>query len=444
MIKRGQLSSGQLALLILAIAGFAIAAMFLWGVFGNKDLSERDLCRLSIISRATVPNVAQNNVPLNCFTEKICITVDKTFTQEIKGIFSRNNEQDLSGAAILGDKNSDCKQFAGEKDVRTVKVSLDGLGNQEKAKETIQREVANSMFDCWMMTGQGKMDIFSKYDSNLLKGLAEASVEFIDLKVVDVKPACIVCSRVAFSDALTTHKENESLKGIDYNNFMSREKVPGSSLTYFQAFTDESVGAGYGTIGSSEDKLAKYYSYTAFNDTDVEEIRKILREQIGTQLSAIDKEKIDKLDPTTIKKRFDILSKSTKSKDNQIAIVFTQIKVPSIKEEEQFWNTFKNGAIVGGFSMISGPGKIASWFIPGPGWAKALVEIAAVGATSLNLAFNAESTTHTNQALSAATCGKFQSKITAGEQQGCSLVKLVQWDVDTINTLCTGGIEGNL
>ncbi len=424
MIRRGELSSGQLVMIILAVAGFAIAMLFLFGIFKNQDLTERELCRLSVLSRATVPGVAQQAVPLNCFTEKVCITVD-------------------DGSVLgIGGKDNSCKQFAGEKNVRTVEVKLgEGLGGQ-KAIDTIQREVANSMFDCWMMTGQGKMDIFKSGEG----GFVDEALDYTSLSIQQIKPKCIVCSRVAFSDALTSHKNANVLKEINYNEFMSREKVPGSSLTYFQAFTDEGIGSGYGAIGSSEDKLAKYYDKLkddVFSDAEVEEIKAILFEQFGPQISLEDKAKINDLKPLTIKSFFNNFDRSVKSKDNQIAIVFTQIKVPSVPADTQFWNTLRNGAIVGGFSMISGPGKIASFLIPGAGWVKALVKVAAVGATSLNLALTAEGQTGTNQALSVATCGKFESKV-GGEQQGCSLVKLVNWDVNTINSLCTGGIEGNL
>ena len=431
--KRGELTSTQLAMIVLAVVGFLIIGFALYKVFNNDSLTNRDLCRLSIVSRATVPGIAQQAVPLNCFTEKVCITVDKSFIDTIKDKFSK------SSAVIGASKKSDCKQFAGEENVRIVKVSLDGLGNQEKAKETIQREVANSMYDCWLMTGQGKMDIFKgTVDGGVVKKIADAGLDYADLKVSEIKPSCIVCSRVAFSDALISHPENESLKGIDYNNFMSREKVPGSALTYFQAFTDESVGSG-GAVGQGEDKLKEYYSKSPITEEDVEKIKQILIEQGSS------KEDVKYLDLVSVKNFFTEKKKqaeSSKSKDNQIAIVFTQIKVPSNTKDEQFWNTLQNGAIVGGFGMISGPGKVLSFLTPGAGWLKFVGKIVLVGATSFKFALDAEDATGKNQAFSALTCGKFQSKV-SGEEQGCSIVKLVNWDVDTINNLCYN-IEGNL
>ena len=357
---------------------------------------------------------------MNCFTEKVCITADK------------------GGFLGIGGKDNSCKQFAGEGNVRTVEVKL---AEREKTLETIQREVANSMFDCWMMTGQGKMDIFEKYSSSDIVGkVAEASLSYAKLNLQDIKTQCIVCSRVAFSDALIDADKDRILSDIDYNDFMSREKVPGSSLTYFKAFTDEGVGAGYGAIKGNEEKLSKYYGQSSFSQSEVGEIKIILNEQLGTSITEDDKNSIDLLSQDDLIKYF---AEPSKSKGRQIAIVFAQIKVPSLVPEDQYWNSLRNGAIIGGLGLVGRPGKIVSLLIPGAGWFKALTLVAGVGVTSLNLAFGAEETVRKNQALSAATCGTFESKI-EGEQKGCSLVKLVNWDIDTINNLCTGGIEGNL
>src|SRR3989344_1147144 len=429
--KRGELTSTQLAMIILAVVGFLIIGFALYKVFNNDSLTNRDLCRLSIVSRATVPGIAQQAVPLNCFTEKVCITVDKSFIDTIKDKFSK------SSAVIGASKKSDCKQFAGEENVRIVKVSLDGLGNQEKAKETIQREVANSMYDCWLMTGQGKMDIFKgTVDGGVVKKIADAGLDYADLKVSEIKPSCIVCSRVAFSDALISHPENESLKGIDYNNFMSREKVPGSALTYFQAFTDESVGSGYGVIEQSENKLAPYIiKKEPLGNDDFEAVKKILIEQAKTPG---EKGKIGELKSGQVQ---EILNQMKTKPTNQIAIVFAQIKVSGVNEKDQFWNTLQNGAILSGTVGLSGPGKVLSilGFTP---LTKFLTYVIGVGGVSTYLAFEAEATTHSNQALASVVCDKFQS--TQKDQTGCSLVKLVNWDVNTVNSLCTGGIEGNL
>ncbi|MEK6847178.1 MAG: hypothetical protein AABY16_03365 [Nanoarchaeota archaeon] len=444
MKRLGELSSQQIVVIVLALGAFIIAALFLFGVFNNEDLTERELCRLSILERATVPNVAAQAIPIQCTTEKICITADKNFIEKVKDVFTRNP------AAIGATKKSDCKQFAGEENVREVKVKIDSNpSHQAETVKAIEREVANAMYDCWVMTGQGKMDIGTPASGSSIEGkLANLAVEEVDLSVSEINPICIVCSRLAFSDALIEADKNlKLLDRLNYNDFMSREVVPRSSLTYLQTFTDESVGAGYGAVSQSEG-LNKYIGKD-IGDAELAEIKETLRKQFedklnekisGTEITH--KDYIDGLTTVKVKNLLDDISRVGYSRDNQLSIVFTQIKVPSINPNDQFWNTFKSGAVVGSLGAVSGPGKIASFFIPGPGWVKALIKIGTIGATSWGLAASAEDTSRKNQALSAAVCGTFQSK--NANQQGCSLVKLVNWDFNTINNLCVGGIEGNL
>jgi len=193
MNKRGDLSSTQLVVIILAIAGFAFGVMFLFGVFKNDSLTNRDLCKLSILSRATVPGVVQNAIPLDCFTEKICITTEKSFIENVKkkvrGTLSINSQ------AIINQK-SDCKQFAGEENVREVKIKINKV-DIESSRKIIEEEYANAMFDCWVMTGQGKLDVFrgtgsTTVSSSILEGLLPDLGHLIRT----IKPQCLVCSRI--------------------------------------------------------------------------------------------------------------------------------------------------------------------------------------------------------------------------------------------------------
>ena len=446
MERRGELSSQQIVVIVLALGAFIIAALFLFGVFNNEDLTERELCRLSILERATVPSVAAQAIPLQCTTEKICITADKNFIEKIKDAFTR------PAAAIGAGKKSDCKQFAGEQNVREVKVKMNSNpSHQAETVKTIEREVANAMYDCWAMTGQGKLDIGTPASGDSIEAkLASVAVEEVDLSVKDINPICIVCSRVAFSDALIQADKDLKLGPLDrlnYNDFMSRELVPRSSLTYLQTFTDESVGAGYGVASQSEG-FRKFIG-KEISDADLAEIKDTLRKQFEGKMNENIPGKdetygnyIDKLTKEKIKSQLNVLERADYSRDNQLSVVFTQIKVPSIKPEDQYWRTFKSGAIVGALGAVSGPGKIASYFIPGPGWFKAVVKIGTIAGASFGLASKAGDITKKNQALSAVVCGTFQSK--DANQQGCSLVKMVNWNFNSINNLCAGGIEGNL
>ncbi len=447
MEKRGELTSQQIAILVLAIGGFILVFLFLFAIFDNNSLTDRELCRLSILERATLPAIAQSAVPLQCTTEKICITLDKSFFKKV------GEKLSTSQAAIGFSDKSDCKQFAGEQNVRTVEVKMRGdVGEQAETLRTIEREVANAMYDCWAMTGQGKLDIWTGgADTGLKDKLIATAVEGVGLGVAEIKPHCIVCSRVAFSDVLIKEDENIGLlERLNYNTFIARELVPGKSISYLHAFTGESGTTGYGAISPSEE-LDEYFG-KVLTPEEASVVKEVLKKQFKDKLGEIVPGKdvmyesyIEGLD---VGKYLKDIEPVTSSKDNQLSVVFTQIKVPGVKPEDQYWDTFSRGAMVGTLGAFTGPGKIASYFIPGPGWMKAVIKLGGVGLGSLSLASSAESTTRTNQALSATVCGKFESKVKNADgsdlQQGCSLVKVINWDVNTVNNLCTGGIEGNL
>ena len=197
MQKRGELTSGQIATLILAIAGFIIAVIFLLVILDTKTLSERETCHLSVLTRATTPDALQRLVPLKCKTQKICLTT------------SSDNCED---------------QFAGEKNVQSIKV---------QTHEDIEREVAYNMYDCWTMMGEGKLDVFGDRNGAILKNLDWSQV------VNEKASTCMICSRLVLSKDILAN--TQLLNSIDVNSYMETHQVPGSELTYLQAFTDAQV-----------------------------------------------------------------------------------------------------------------------------------------------------------------------------------------------------------
>lgn len=409
MNKRGELTSTQIVTIILSIIGFVLAGLGLYTIFEDDSLTNRDLCRLSILSRATVPTAGQQFVPLNCQTEKICITVDS--------------------------KDNSCKQFAGEKNIRKVelKISEKEIKNAEAVK-TIQKEVANAMYGCWLMTGKGKLDIFPPGE-----GTSTPAADFlmqlgasVDLLSIKVNPSCIVCSRVAFSDALIeADKKYHFLKDIDYNNFLSTQTVPGTNQNYLDAFTGQK-GTGYGSIAQDE-TISAYLGKTTLTNEEYEEFKKLIANAkfITTPEQRATYDEIIRTKENTIA----YLSKFTKPQGtNQMAIMFAQIKVSADTPQDAFWNAMTTGGVMGSIAAVTGPGSLLSV----PAWA---VKILTVGGVSTYLAYDAEAKTTANQALSVNTCGVFES--TQANQKGCSLVKLMDWNVNEVNSLCYN-IEGNL
>ena len=192
--KRGMTASTVIGL-ILAVSALAILVVVYFTVYGNfNNYTKDEICHQSIITRATVPAGA-SYVPLKCATKKICLTTDK-----------------------------DCSEFATEKKPTKIKISDD------KTKTEVEAEIVNAMYDCWKMTGEGKLSLFS----------SAAKETGLDPD----KVTCIICSRIAFNVS------NEILNQIDINTYMKNTQVPKSSLTYLQTFTDRSVNS-YAPINDS-------------------------------------------------------------------------------------------------------------------------------------------------------------------------------------------------
>lgn len=374
--KRAQIAPTTIVGLVLVIGGLILGFLFYFGIFGNKNLEERDLCRLSILSRATAPAVAGQALPLNCFTEKICITVEG------------DSAPSLSPFAIFGEKKSDCEQFAGEKNVVDIEVKINkDLADQGRTIKTIEKLYADAMFDCWTMTGEGKLEVFRGETDGAVSTTFDvlATLAGSDLGQIarTIKPQCIVCSRVALSDKLVKADEDyKVLSGLDFKKYLATQKVPdGSGLTYLQKFTDESVGS--------------------FANSEV-------------NLKPVDE-------------KFKALF------SNQLAIIFMQIKTEGTPEDIAKEAAFLTGATIGG-GLITTPLGKATGVLGG-----VFLTLGGSGLAYLG----AENIAKENQAISLASCNEYE-KDNKKASLGCSLIKPVKWEINEVNSLCSGGIKGNL
>lgn len=197
MNKRGEsLAPSTIATLTLTIAAFIIAALFLLLFLDLDNLSQREVCHLSVLTRATSPDALERLAPLKCETQKICLSM-----------------------------GGNCeKQFGEGENIAKIMVN---------SREEIEREIAYEMYDCWSMMGQGKLDIFGGKKSGFATSLDPSRV------FGEAKTTCLMCSRIALSKEIL---ENEELmESIDVNTYMETHQVPGSELTYLQTFTDEQV-----------------------------------------------------------------------------------------------------------------------------------------------------------------------------------------------------------
>jgi hypothetical protein len=214
MNKKGELTTTQIAVITIAIVTFLIVLFFISGL-GFENLSQKEMCQLSVLTRATSPESAQTYVPLKCQTQKTC----------------------------LYDKSSKCKvSFAGEK---VENINLDRDDN--KAARQVEEASAKAMYDCWQMMGEGKLDLFHSLAAKYGVGSEDS--------------ACVICSRIAV-DAEAS-RTNSIFEKMDLGEYLQTHQSPEreDGQTYLQVFTDKSV--------SSYAKVSDEKIFTEVKNTDV-------------------------------------------------------------------------------------------------------------------------------------------------------------------------------
>jgi len=342
MEKRGELTSTQIILTILAIAAFVIVLIFVLAVLNINEQSADEACKLSVLTRATVPDEAQQLAPLNCHTKKTCLT--------------------------LGDNN--CPQFTGEKNVKYVKVS---------SAEQIEHESAEAMLNCWSLMGQGKLNLF-----NGRKGkefITNFAIDYFDVK--EIHPMCVICSRVALAEDLSTEPEGvDILKKVDINEYIRKTQVQPGGDTYLQTFTDKQINA---YPKDFTDSLANVQG-----------------------------------DPET----------------KEMAFIFSQFIVDTGSPWENFISKgTSTGVALGGGALLTPAGRVASLV----GTVPTAIGVFVGALISGSLAYIEADT---NQGLAALYCGGLTGS-DAAAKQGCSIVSPVDYsEINRINDLCNGGIEG--
>lgn len=91
---------------------------------------------------------------------------------------------------------------------KTQEIEIDSTNS-----DFIKREIANAMYDCWWMLGEGEKNFFSR-------GWTKDSY-------------CVICARINFSE--TTQKKFSEIKNFDI--YLAETKVPKKNITYAEYFT---------------------------------------------------------------------------------------------------------------------------------------------------------------------------------------------------------------
>jgi hypothetical protein len=402
MNKRG-ITEREIIITILAIIGFAIIiiALILINLGGE---STEDMCKLSVLTRATSPNIAQAAIPLKCATKKICLTAK----------------------ASAGCEDN----FAGEKNVEYVKLTGDVYAQALKIEEVS----ANAMYDCWSMMGEGKLDLFTNAPAQF--GLNPA------------KTTCVICSRVAVDTGVNTDVLNQ----VNINDYIKMRQVPGSSLTYLQAFTDKGV-ASYAKVENNPLQQATEESNPQKAREDIAEYNDafsivswtdkakgvVASWGLGIEWESDAKKYETKLMTTQATgynvnaEKIPTASGKTVVVNREMAFVFMQIKAPD--PEDVVTNLGLAGATLGTAAFMSPAGKAVSGLIFSP--AGLVVAVAGGVAIAGYGAYNAEQ----GQLAAAGYCGEFSTGSKA--KNGCSMVQGINYNFKDINILCNS-IEGDL
>ena len=195
MYKKGDVESSTIVGVIVAILGFAVVLIFLLNILDVNEQSKEEICRLSVLSRATAPESANTYVPLQCSVNKIC--------------FTTNNEN--------------CKEFIGYEDVQKISLPKD----PKKAADIIEAVSADKMLDCWETMGEGQLSLYSGGMQKYF-GLESSSI------------TCTVCARLALN-VPDEKLKNNILNEIDLKEYMRTTQIHNSPRTYLNAFSDDGI-----------------------------------------------------------------------------------------------------------------------------------------------------------------------------------------------------------
>lgn len=178
-MKKGALSTRELVLFIVFAASLAVILLF-FGYYPWTGTIDKEACKQSVVMRSTFNYGAfepgKEIIPLNCKTEKICL-------------------------AMGGDCENEFGEPSRKNPVTEVKLS----GDKVEIREEIKEVLANAMYDCHSMLGEGKLNFMpsSTFKQNY----------------------CLICSRVVFDEDVK--REVESIGYGELYEYLEKKKTPG-------------------------------------------------------------------------------------------------------------------------------------------------------------------------------------------------------------------------
>lgn len=173
-IKKGEITTQQIVLLIILLVSFAIILFLLFrlDIFGQ---SNSEICHNSVVMRSASPS--EEAIPLKCSRTYICLS-----------------------------KDGSCERMTDPK-IKKVKTKLE-----------IYNALAEEMANCWWMFGEGKVDYVGK-----------------DFFTKD--NYCSICSQIGFDDSIKEIQGiGEEISKDDLYRYLSNTTMPDKGVTYSQYF----------------------------------------------------------------------------------------------------------------------------------------------------------------------------------------------------------------
>jgi len=174
--KRGELTTKQIVMLIILIISFVIILYFIYLLnFGGT--SDKQICKNSVTLRGN-SLIAGQAIPLKCKTSYVCVSM-----------------------------NSGCD---------SPKMSNPDYVQEVGSKEDVYEFLAEEMYDCWWMFGEGEIDYLG---SGLFPNFY-----------------CSICSQLVFDSSVKKLFPNGEIDKDDfYNNYLTK-KIPNKDITYSEYF----------------------------------------------------------------------------------------------------------------------------------------------------------------------------------------------------------------
>lgn len=214
--ERGVIPVDMLIIIIILILSFVIIFLFLRG-FSSITAIDKNACRQSVVYRSTFksgPLEGGAVIPLQCKTEKICLTVS----------------------------GSDCKEISSTKDnpVKKIQLSKDRL----KAKEEILDTLAESMRECHWMLGEGQLNFMPK--DWITPSIIRKSQNYglICTRFVFDDEAKRLIESISYGELYGHLEKKQTTQGISYLEYLNPGwKRSEDALTLFAAAKTQGVGS---------------------------------------------------------------------------------------------------------------------------------------------------------------------------------------------------------